>query len=67
MQKFAILALVAGLGLGACGDTLGEQALIGAGGGALAAGAIGGDPMLGAVGGAGVNVLVCQQNPQQCK
>jgi len=54
------------LGLAACGDTVGEQALFGAGAGALGASALGGDATLGAIGGAAANTLYCQQNPGNC-
>ena len=64
-MKFA-LPLAALLGLVACGDTLGEQALVGAGVGAGTAALLDGDVVTGAlVGGAG-NVLFCQNNPNQC-
>lgn len=67
MRNMAIIAVTAVLGLSACGDTMGEQALMGAGAGALAVGVAGGDPLLGAAGGAAGNVLYCRQNPGQCR
>lgn len=66
MRYTIILGLCGLLGLSACGDTLGEQALMGAGAGALAVGVAGGDPLLGAAGGAVANALWCKQNPGQC-
>lgn len=66
MRNFIILGLVGLFGLAACGDTVGEQALIGGGAGAVGATLIDGDPLLGAAAGAGANILFCQQNPSQC-
>lgn len=62
-QFTAILALT---GLAACGDTLGEQALIGGGAGALASEAAGGDALTGAAVGAAGNVAYCQTYPSRC-
>lgn len=53
--------------LGACGDTIGEQAIIGGGAGALAGLAVGGDPVTGAVVGGAGNVAFCQMYPSQCR
>jgi hypothetical protein len=53
--------------LGACGDTLGEQALIGGGAGALAGVALDGDPVTGAIIGGAGNVAFCQMYPSQCR
>jgi hypothetical protein len=53
--------------LGACGDTLGEQAIIGGGAGALAGVALGGDPVTGAVVGGAGNVAFCQLYPNRCR
>ena len=67
MRKItAFVALAAVLGLSACGDTLGEQALIGGGAGAGAAIVLDADPLAGAAIGAGANVLYCDQNPGRC-
>lgn len=66
MRLTLVLALAGMLGLAACGDTVGEQALFGAGAGALGASALGGDATLGAIGGAAANTLYCQQNPGNC-
>lgn len=60
------LAIVAALGLAACGDTLGEQAIIGGGVGAGAAAVTGGSVLTGAAVGAGANVLFCELNPGDC-
>lgn len=60
------LGFAALLALGACGDTVAEQAVVGAGAGAGAAVLLDGDPLLGAAGGAAANVLFCQNNPDQC-
>lgn len=61
-------ALLAGaLALAGCGDTPAEQALIGAGAGAVAAGATNGNPVRGAVYGAAGNVAFCQAYPERCR
>ena len=65
-RKITVLALCAITGLTACGDTMGEQALIGAGAGAGAAIVTGGNAGTGAVVGAGANVLYCNQYPDRC-
>ena len=54
------------LALASCGDTVGEQALIGAGAGAGTAAVIDGDIAAGAVVGAAGNVLYCRQYPSRC-
>lgn len=59
-----VLALCAGVA--ACGDTLGEQALFGAGAGAGTAAVLDGDLLAGAAIGAAGNVLYCQENPGKC-
>jgi hypothetical protein len=63
--KWALLG--AGIAaLSACGDTLGEQALIGGGVGAAGAVVADGDAVTGAVIGAAANVAYCQQYPSRC-
>lgn len=68
---FRKLTLVAALGaagaLSACGDTVGEQALYGAGAGAAAAVVTNGDPVAGAAIGAAGNTLYCQTYPSRCR
>ncbi|SFT47687.1 hypothetical protein [Sedimentitalea nanhaiensis] len=68
MQRFckttAVLALLGGLA--GCGDTVGEQALLGAGAGAGTAAVLNGSVLGGAALGAGANVLYCQENPGKC-
>ena len=59
----AVLALT---GLAACGDTLGEQALIGGAVGAGTAAAVDGDVTTGAVVGAAGNVAYCRTYPNRC-
>ncbi|MCR8546666.1 hypothetical protein M4578_02405 [Salipiger sp. P9] len=67
MQIVKFLTLGAALaGLSACGDTLGEQALIGAGAGAATAVAVDGDLATGAVVGAAGNIAYCQRYPSRC-
>ncbi|MBK0329147.1 hypothetical protein I5535_17870 [Rhodobacteraceae bacterium F11138] len=60
----AVLALLGGLA--ACGDTMGEQALLGAGAGAGTAAVVNGNIVGGAALGAGANILYCQENPGKC-
>ena len=60
------LALCALLGLAACGDTLGEQALLGGAAGAGTAVVTGGDPLTGAAVGGVANVAFCQTYPERC-
>lgn len=59
-------AVIAVLGLAGCGDTLGEQAIIGAGAGAATAVVLDGNVATGAVIGAAGNVLACNQGIGQC-
>ena len=61
-----IAALCACAGLAACGDTVAEQALIGAGAGTATAVVLDGKPFTGAVVGAAGNLLYCQTNPSKC-
>ena len=66
MQIKLTLAAAALLALAACGDTVGEQAAVGAGVGVVGAILTDGDPLTaGALGAAG-NVAFCQANPDQC-
>ena len=58
--KRAILVLSACAGLAACGDTTGEQALLGGGAGAVGAAVLSADPLFGAAVGAAGNVLYCK-------
>ncbi|WP_116597329.1 hypothetical protein [Primorskyibacter marinus] len=61
------VVLGAGLvGLSACGDTLGEQAIIGGGAGAAGAVVTDGDPLTGAAVGAAANVAYCRTYPNRC-
>ena len=67
MRYLTILSsFLALLGLAACGDTLGEQALVGGAVGAGAAAATGGDAITGAAVGAAGNVAFCRANPSRC-
>ncbi|SLN20440.1 hypothetical protein [Ruegeria meonggei] len=54
------LALATCAGLAACGDSTGEQALLGGGAGAVGAAVVSADPLFGAVLGAAGNVLYCK-------
>lgn len=64
LRTAALLAAL--LAVSACGDTTAEQAILGAGGGAVAGEVIANDPITGAVVGAAGNVLYCDQNPGRC-
>ena len=66
MHSKSILAAAALLALAACGDTVGEQAAVGAAAGLGAAILLDGDPLVGAAGGAASNVAFCQANPGKC-
>ncbi|MCG7519254.1 hypothetical protein [Ruegeria sp. Ofav3-42] len=59
ISKF-FLAVATCAGLAACGDTTGEQALLGGGAGAVGAAVVNADPLFGAVVGAAGNVLYCK-------
>jgi len=61
---FAALAVCAGLA--ACGDTVTEQALFGAGGGLVGAAVVNGNPIVGAAVGTAANIAYCQQYPGKC-
>jgi hypothetical protein len=65
--KITSFALAALLGLAACGDTVGEQALFGGAAGIGAAAVTGGDLATGAVIGAGANVAACQAGVVNCR
>jgi hypothetical protein len=60
IKRFTLPLLVALIGLAACGDTLPEQGLIGAGAGAGTALVLGGSVATGVVVGAAGNVVYCQ-------
>lgn len=64
--KLLLLGASMCAGLAGCGDTLGEQALIGAGAGAATAIVLDGDVLTGAIVGGAVNTIYCQQNPSKC-
>ena len=59
-------ALVSILGLAACGGTVPEQALFGAGAGVGTAAVLDGSLAAGAVVGAAGNVAYCQAYPDRC-
>jgi hypothetical protein len=66
IKRFLFATALLGM-LGACGQTLGEQALLGGGAGAIAGAATGGDPVTGAVIGGAGNVAFCQAYPNRCR
>lgn len=65
-----IKPIIATLGLcaavAACGETTGQQALLGGGAGAVGGAILGANPVATAAVGAGANVLYCQQYPSKC-
>ena len=64
--KPVALALVAALGVAACGDTVGEQAIIGGAVGAGAAAVTSGSVVTGAAVGAAGNILACELDIANC-
>lgn len=64
--KSVTLAVVAALGLAACGDTVAERAVIGGAVGAGAGAVTGGSVLTGAAIGAGANVLACELERVNC-
>ena len=64
--KTLILATIAAFGLAACGDTVGEQAVLGGAVGGVGTAALGGNAVAGAAVGAGANVLYCDRYPSRC-
>ena len=66
MRFTAAVSIIALLGLSACGRTMGEQALIGAGAGTVAAAAVGGSLAAGAVVGGAANTIYCQEFATSC-
>ena len=54
------------LALAGCGDTLGEQSLLGAGAGAGTAAVLDGNVAVGALLGAAGNVAYCNRYPERC-
>ena len=64
-KKSCIIATVGLLALSACGDTLLEQGLLGAGAGAGAAIVLGGSAATGVIVGASANIY-CQNYSSQC-
>lgn len=64
--KPIILAVVAAVGLVACGDTVGEQAIIGGAVGAGAAAITSGSIVTGVAVGAAGNVLACELDIADC-
>ena len=60
-------AIVGLVGLAACGESLPEQALLGAGGGAGTAAILNGSVATGALVGAAGNVAYCKAYPSRCR
>jgi hypothetical protein len=60
------LGLALCTGLSGCGDTTGEQAIYGAGAGALGSALLHGNLVTGAAVGAAANVIYCKENPSKC-
>jgi hypothetical protein len=66
MRITAAISIFALIGLSACGRTVGEQALIGAGAGTVAAAAVGGSLAAGAIVGGAANAIYCQEFATNC-
>ncbi|MEO9518072.1 MAG: hypothetical protein ABJH45_13015 [Paracoccaceae bacterium] len=64
--KSQVLILVCCGGLAACGDTVGQQALVGGAVGAGAAAVVSGSVATGVVVGAAGNLVYCQTYPSRC-
>jgi hypothetical protein len=58
--------LAASVTVSACGDTTGEQALFGAGAGAVGSALLDGNLVAGAAVGAAANVIYCTEYPGRC-
>ncbi|MEP1328893.1 MULTISPECIES: hypothetical protein [Rhodobacterales] len=67
-MRAIIFSLGLGLctGLAGCGETTGEQALYGAGAGALGSVLLDGNPVTGAAVGVAANLIYCKENPSRC-
>ena len=66
MRKSLLAALLAAsAAVAACGDTAGEQALYGAGAGAVGSALLNGNLVTGAALGAAGNLFYCQQKPHR--
>jgi hypothetical protein len=65
--KIIAVAVLALGGLAACGDTVGEQALVGGAAGIGTAAVTHGNIGTGAIIGAAANVAYCQTNPGACR
>lgn len=63
----AIIAILALSAVAACGDTIGKQALIGGGAGAVGSAVLDGNVLAGAAVGAAGNVAFCQAYPERCR
>jgi len=66
-HRTLVIALGAALGLAACGETVGEQAIIGGAVGAGAAAVTSGSLVTGAAVGAAGNLVYCQTYPNRCR
>ncbi|MEL7262378.1 MAG: hypothetical protein AAFU63_03280 [Pseudomonadota bacterium] len=64
--KPVAFAIVASLGLAACGDTVGERAIIGGAVGAGAAAVTSGSVVTGAAVGAAGNIVACELDVGNC-
>ncbi len=66
IKIITLFGLVA-LGLAACGETVGEQALLGGAAGVGTAAVLDGDPVVGGLVGAAGNVVYCDRYPERCR
>ncbi|CUH69099.1 hypothetical protein TL5118_03058 [Thalassovita autumnalis] len=64
--KVWILAVLGATALSACGDSVAERALYGAGAGVATAAVVDGNLGTGAVAGAAANVAYCELYPSRC-
>jgi len=65
-RVYGAVSILALLALAGCGDTLGEQSIMGAGAGAGVAAVLDGNVALGALVGAAGNVAYCERYPSRC-
>ncbi|MCG7493111.1 hypothetical protein [Thalassobius sp. Cn5-15] len=65
-RKTWLFVTLAASGLSACGDTVAERAIVGAGAGVATAVVVNGNAGTGAIVGAAANVAYCEAYPSRC-
>ncbi|MBT8155551.1 hypothetical protein KMP13_17095 [Epibacterium ulvae] len=65
-RSWLALAVVSSMGLAACGETTGEQAVVGAAAGTVGSALLQGNLVTGAAVGAAANVIYCKEYPRRC-